>query len=54
VQGILDSKGGVCGFVIDKVDIKGVLEGLLGKGFDVRLPTEKLKPMAIPWASLRP
>ena len=35
VQGILDSKGGVCGFVIDKVDIKGVLEGLLGKGFDV-------------------
>jgi hypothetical protein len=48
VQGILDSKGGVCGFVIDKVDIKGVLEGLLGKGFDVTLPTEKLKPMAVP------
>ena len=48
VQGILDSKGGVCGFVVDKVDIKGVLEGLLGKGFDVRLPTEKLKPMAVP------
>ena len=48
VQGILDSKGGVCGFVIDKVNIKGVLEGLLGKGFDVTLPTEKLKPMAVP------
>ena len=48
VQGILDSKGGVCGFVVDKVDIKGVLEGLLGKGFNVRLPTEKIKPMAIP------
>jgi hypothetical protein len=48
VQGILDSKGGVCGFVVDKVDIKGVLEGLLGKGFDVTLPTEKLKPMAVP------
>jgi hypothetical protein len=48
VQGILDSKGGVCGFVIDKVDIKGVLADLLGKGFDVALPTEKIKPMAIP------
>jgi hypothetical protein len=25
-----------------------VLEGLLSKGFDVRLPTEKIKPMAVP------
>jgi hypothetical protein len=48
VQQILDSKGGVCGFVVDKVDIRGVLEGLVGKGFNVRLPTEKIKPMAIP------
>ena len=48
VQAILDSKGGACGFVVDKVDIRGVLEGLIGKGFNVRLPTEKVKPMAIP------
>ena len=48
VQAILDSKGGTCGFVVDKVDIRGVLEGLIGKGFNVRLPTEKVKPMAIP------
>jgi hypothetical protein len=48
VQAILDGKGGVCGFVVDKVDIRGVLEGLIGKGFNVRLPTEKIKPMAIP------
>ena len=48
VQKILDEKGGVCGFVVDKVDIRGVLEGLVGKGFNVRLPTEKIKPMAIP------
>lgn len=48
VQAILDSKGGVCGYVVDKVDIRGVLEGLIGKGFNVRLPTEKIKPMAIP------
>jgi len=48
VQKILDEQEGVCGFVVDKVDIAGVLEGLIGKGFDVRLPTEKIKPMAIP------
>jgi len=48
VQAILDSKGGACGFVVDKVNIRGVLEGLIGKGFNVRLPTEKIKPMAVP------
>ena len=48
VQQILDSKTGVCGFAVDKVNIRGVLEGLLGKGFGVRLPTEKIKPIAIP------
>ncbi len=48
VQKILDDQGGVCGFVLDKVNIAGVLEDLIGKGFDVRLPTEKIKPMAIP------
>lgn len=48
VQKILDEKEGLCGFALDKVDIPGVLEGLIGKGFDVRLPTEKIKPMAIP------
>ncbi|HEY7412258.1 MAG TPA: hypothetical protein VII13_16035 [Vicinamibacteria bacterium] len=48
VQKILDDKGGVCGFVVDKVNIRGVLEDLVGKGFNVRLPTEKIKPMAIP------
>jgi hypothetical protein len=48
VQKILDDKHGVCGFVLDKVNIPGVLDGLIAKGFDVRLPTEKIKPMAIP------
>ncbi len=48
VQAILDSKGGACGYVVDKVNIRGVLEGLIGKGFNVRLPTEKIKPMAVP------
>jgi hypothetical protein len=48
VQKILDDKEGLCGFVLDKVDIRGALEGLVGKGFRVRLPTEKIKPVAVP------
>ena len=48
VQRVLDSKEGLCAFVLGKVDVKGVLEGLLRKGLDVRLPAEKIKPMAIP------
>jgi hypothetical protein len=48
VQRILDSKEGICGFVLEKVDIRGALERLIAKGFDVRLPTEKIKPMVVP------
>jgi hypothetical protein len=48
VQKVLDDQEGLCGFVLDKVDIQGVLEGLVGKGFRVRLPTEKITPVAVP------
>jgi len=48
VQALLDEKGGVCGFVLDKVDIPKVIRENLGKGFTVRLPVEKLKPVAVP------
>jgi hypothetical protein len=48
VQRILESKEGVCGFVVDKVNIPKILLALLDKGFNVRLPTEKMKPIAVP------
>lgn len=48
VQTVLDEKGGVCGFVLDRVNIRGALEEFLGKGFEVRLPVEKLKPWTLP------
>jgi hypothetical protein len=48
VQKILDDKEGVCGYVVDKVNVLKIVEGLINKGFNVRLPTEKIKPMAIP------
>jgi hypothetical protein len=48
VQALLDEKGGVCGYVLDKVDIKKVVSDQLAKGFNVKLPVEKLKPVAVP------
>jgi hypothetical protein len=48
VKKILDDKEGVCGFVLDRVDILGVVKNLIDKGFNVKLPTERLRPMAMP------
>lgn len=45
---ILDDKTGVCGFVLDRVNVMGTVRRLLDKGFVVRLPTEKIKPVALP------
>lgn len=47
---VLDDKRGLCGFVLDRVDVMGFVERLIARGFDVRLPTEKVKPMALPVA----
>jgi hypothetical protein len=48
VQQVLDSKRGLCGFVIDRVDILGAVRRVIEKGFDVRLPTERARPFAVP------
>jgi hypothetical protein len=48
VKKILDDKQGICGFAVDKVDVLGLVKKLIDKGFTVRLPTEKIKPMAVP------
>jgi len=48
VQQALDGIGGVCGFVLDRVDVRGALEDFIGKGFSVGLPFERLKAIALP------
>jgi len=48
VQRTLDAKTGLCGFVIDRANIPQALEEFLAKGFFVRLPIEKLRPVAVP------
>lgn len=47
-QKILDDKKGVCGFVLDKVKVLDLVGRLIDRGFNVRLPTEKIKPLALP------
>jgi hypothetical protein len=48
VQKILDEKQGLCGYVVEKVNVLKIVQGLIDRGFNVRLPTEKIKPMAVP------
>lgn len=48
VQRILDSRKGVCGMVLSRVDIRGALDRLLEKGFDVTIPTGKVRPVSLP------
>ena len=47
-QKILDDKTGVCGFVLDKVNVLGYVRPIIDRGFNIRLPTEKIKPLAVP------
>lgn len=48
VQKILGDQEGTCGYVVDRVDVLGIVRGLIDRGFNVRLPTEKIKPIAVP------
>jgi hypothetical protein len=47
-QKVLDDKKGLCGFVLDRIDVLESVRELIDRGFSVRLPTEKLKAAAIP------
>lgn len=48
VEKVVADQEGVCGFVLGKVDLPQFVRRIVEKGFNVRLPTEKLKPMAVP------
>jgi hypothetical protein len=53
VEQLLDEKTGTCGYVLEKVDVKGKIEEIVGRGFVVKLPTEKLGPVRLPAAVRR-
>jgi hypothetical protein len=48
LQQVLDDKRGLCGFVIDRVDVLGAVKRVVDRGFDARIPTERLPSVAFP------
>lgn len=48
VQKVLDDQRGVCGFVLDHVDVMALVRGIVARGFPVRLPTERIRAVALP------
>jgi len=49
VNAILAEKHGVCGWVLDKVNVPALLEKIVQeKGFNVKLPVQKIRPFAVP------
>lgn len=48
VRKVLDDQRGVCGFVLDRVDVMALVRGLVERGFPVRLPTERIRPVGLP------
>jgi hypothetical protein len=49
VNAILEEKRGVCGFVLDKVDVPGILSRVTElDGFNVKLPVDKLRAALVP------
>ncbi len=50
VQAIFDQQSGACGLVLDRLDVISLLGDLLARGVNVRLPTEKLRPISVPVA----
>jgi hypothetical protein len=48
VDRILAEKTGACGYVVEKVNVRGILERIVEKGFNVKLPVNKIKPLAVP------
>ena len=45
---ILDDKSGVCGMVLNHVDVLGAVRSMIDRGFNVRVPVERIKPMVLP------
>lgn len=49
-QQVLDDKRGLCGFIVDRVDILAAVKRVVARGFRVRIPTERVPSVALPVA----
>jgi hypothetical protein len=47
-QRVIDERSGVCGFVLDRVNALDPVRRRLQRGFTVRLPMDRIHPLALP------
>lgn len=49
INALIEEKDGLCGWVLDKVNVPNILTNVVEKkGFNVKLPLQKIKPLALP------
>jgi len=48
VQQVKDDKNSVCGMAIQKLDVRGIVQKIIDKGFNVKLPARLFKDIALP------
>jgi hypothetical protein len=49
IDALLEEKDGLCGWVLDKVNVPNILTNVVEKkGFNVKLPLQKIKPLVLP------
>ena len=48
VADIKEDKNGICGMAIKKIDIRGIVQKIIDKGFDVKLPPKLFKDITLP------
>src|SRR5262245_54152641 len=48
VEDVKEDKNGVCRMAIQKIDVRSLVQKIIDKGFDVKLPPKLFKPIALP------
>jgi hypothetical protein len=48
VEDIKEDKNGVCGMAIRKINIRGIVQKIIDKGFDVKLPPKLFRDVSLP------
>ena len=48
VEDIKEDKNGVCRMAIKKIDVRSIVQKIIDKGFEVKLPSKLFKPISLP------
>src|SRR5262249_27600082 len=48
VEDVKEDKNGVCRMAIQKIDVRSLVQKIIDKGFDVKLPPKLFKPISLP------